>query len=64
MITTARKIWEIRRREEAGQSRLRISAALVALRAKSAAGPDGVFAALLTCWGVAAVATIGFLASH
>ena len=67
MITTARKIWEIRRREQAGQSRVRILASLAGLHLKDAArraGPDRVFAVLLTGWFAATLATIGLLAAH
>lgn len=67
MITTARKVWEARRREQAGQSRIRILAGLAGLHVKEAArraGPDRVFAVLLAGWFAAALATIGLLAAH
>lgn len=66
MLTTARKIWEVRRREQAGQSRVRILASLAGLPLKDAvrrAGPDRVFAALLAGWFAASVGAVALLAS-
>lgn len=67
MLTTARKIWETRRREQAGHSRVRILSGLAGLHVKEAArraGPDRIFAVLLTGWFAATLATIGLLAAH
>lgn len=71
MITPARKLWEVRRREKAGETRIRIALALASLYASDSAksalkalGTDGIFAALLVGWGVVAVSTVAFLATH
>lgn len=75
MFTPARKLWEIRRRENAGQSRIGITISILYLKAEDATktaikradqsmGADGMFAALLVAWAACAVCTVAFLATH
>ena len=75
MITPARKFWEVRRREEAGEPRIRIAISILYLKAEDATktaikradqsmGADGMFAALLVAWAACAVGTVAFLATH
>lgn len=75
MITPARKFWEIRRREDAGEPQVRIALAMCLMYAadaiKSAAdsafkrlGTNGMFALLLIGWGALATSAIAFLATH
>ena len=75
MFTPARKFWEIRCRENAGQSRIGIAIAILYLKAEDATktaikranqsmGTDGMFAALLVAWAACAVGTVAFLATH